>query len=277
ASPSWLHAALACAAGATMLAIFVRRQRRRPYPLIDFAIFRNPSFSSAVAAALFAAAALLGMELVFSQRLQLVLGMSPIQSALFILPLPLAAFVAGPLAGLLLGRIGSRRLLFLALLVSGLGMGGYLLTYDGAVLPQLISLCVLGLGIGATMTAASSTIMQSATPERAGMAASIEEVSYELGGALGVTLMGSILSGVYAQSLSVPAGVTATGAARDSLDEALIVADSLPADLAATLASLARSAFETGYVAVIATATIMLLGTAAFVLLNRARRTAQPG
>ncbi|CAB3836634.1 MFS transporter [Achromobacter mucicolens] len=277
ASPSWLHAALACAAGATMLAIFVRRQRRRPYPLIDFSIFRNASFSSAVAAALFAAAALLGMELVFSQRLQLVLGMSPIQSALFILPLPLAAFVAGPLAGLLLGRIGSRRLLFLALLVSGLGMGGYLLTYDGAVMPQLISLCVLGLGIGATMTAASSTIMQSATPERAGMAASIEEVSYELGGALGVTLMGSILSGVYAQSLSVPAGVTATGAARDSLDEALIVADSLPADLAATLASLARSAFETGYAAVIATATIMLLGTAAFVLLNRTRRTAQPG
>ncbi|MNT43008.1 Methyl viologen resistance protein SmvA [compost metagenome] len=127
------------------------------------------------------------------------------------------------------------------------------------------------------MTAASSTIMQSATPERAGMAASIEEVSYELGGALGVTLMGSILSGVYAQSLAVPAGVSAATAARDSLDEALIVAESLPADLAATLTALARSAFETGYAAVIATATLMLLATAAFVLLNRARRAAQPG
>lgn len=277
ASPSWLHAVLTCAAGAAMLAIFVRRQRRRPYPLIDFAIFRNASFSSAVAAALFAAAALLGMELVFSQRLQLVLGMSPIQSALFILPLPLAAFVAGPLAGLLLGRVGSRRMLFLALLVSGMGMGGYLLTYDAAVMPQMISLCVLGLGIGATMTAASSTIMQSATPERAGMAASIEEVSYELGGALGVTLMGSILSGVYAQTLSVPAGVAANGAARDSLDEALVVAEGLPADLAASLTALARNAFEMGYAAVIATATLMLLGTAAFVLLNRARRAAQLG
>ena len=277
ASPSWLHAVLTCAAGAAMLAIFVRRQRRRPYPLIDFAIFRNASFSSAVAAALFAAAALLGMELVFSQRLQLVLGMSPIQSALFILPLPLAAFVAGPLAGLLFGRVGSRRMLFVALLVSGMGMGGYLLTYDAAVMPQMISLCVLGLGIGATMTAASSTIMQSATPERAGMAASIEEVSYELGGALGVTLMGSILSGVYAQTLSVPAGVAANGAARDSLDEALVVAEGLPADLAASLTALARNAFEMGYAAVIATATLMLLGTAAFVLLNRARRAAQPG
>ncbi|QVQ27773.1 MFS transporter [Achromobacter deleyi] len=277
ASTSWLHAGLACAGGAAMLAIFVRRQRRRPHPLIDFAIFRNAAFSSAVAAALFAAAALLGMELVFSQRLQLVLGMSPIQSALFILPLPLAAFVAGPLAGLLLGRISSKRLLFLSLLVSGAGMGGYLLTYDGSIMPQMISLSVLGVGIGATMTAASSTIMQSATPERAGMAASIEEVSYELGGALGVTLMGSILSGVYAQSLAVPAGVAETTAARDSLDEALIIAESLPADLAATLTRLARAAFETGYAAVIATATVMLLATAAFVLLNRARRPPQPG
>jgi len=156
-------------------------------------------------------------------------------------------------------------------------MGGYLLSYDGSFMAQMASLTVLGVGIGATMTAASSSIMQSATPERAGMAASIEEVSHELGGALGVTLMGSILSGVYAQSLSVPAGVAATGAARDSLDEALVVAESLPADLAATLTEMARGAFETGYAAVIATATIMLLGTAAFVLLNRARRAVQPG
>lgn len=275
ASTSWLHAGLACVAGVAMLAIFVRRQRGRAHPLIDFAIFRNTAFSSAVASALFAAAALFGMELVFSQRLQLVLGMSPIQAALFILPLPLAAFVAGPLAGWMLGRISGKRLLVLSLLVSGAGMGGYLLSYDAAILPQMISLSVLGVGIGATMTAASSTIMQSASPERAGMAASIEEVSYELGGALGVTLMGSILSGVYAQSLTVPDGVPQAAMARDSLDEALIVAEGLSADMASTLTHLAKTAFDAGYAAVIATATVMLLATAAFVLLNRVRRAAR--
>lgn len=270
AQPSWLDAALACAGGAAMLFVFARRQRARPHPLIDFAIFRNRSFSSAVAAALFAAAALLGMELVFSQRLQLVLGMSPIEAALYILPLPLAAFIAGPLAGWLLPRVGSARLLFVALLTSGLGMGGYLFTYDGTLAAQIASLCVLGVGIGATMTAASSTIMQSATPERAGMAASIEEVSYELGGALGVTLMGSILSGVYAHTLEVPAGVSAA-VARDSLDEALALAEGLSGDLGASLARLARGAFDAGYAAVIATAALMLLGTAALVLANRLR------
>ncbi|QYJ23950.1 MFS transporter [Achromobacter sp. ES-001] len=274
ASTSWLHAGLACVAGVAMLTVFVRRQRRRPYPLIDFAIFRNATFSSGVAAALFAGAALLGLELVFSQRLQLVLGMSPIQAALFILPLPLAAFVAGPVAGWLLAYVRGPRLMFLSLAVSAAGMGAYLLCYDGAVLPQMVSLSVLGLGIGATMTAASSSIMQSATPERAGMAASIEEVSYELGGALGVTLMGSILSGVYANTLDVPPALAAAPALRDSLDEALIVAEGLPTDLAATLTELARTAFDTGYAAVIATATVMLVATAAFVLLNRSRRQA---
>jgi len=278
ATTSWLHAGVACVAGVAMLTWFVRRQRSRPYPLIDFSIFRNATFSSGVAAALFAGAALFGMELVFSQRLQLVMGMSPIEAALFILPLPLAAFVAGPLAGWLLGYIRGPRLMFVALAVSGAGMGGYLLSYDGSVLPQMISLSVLGVGIGATMTAASSSIMQSATPERAGMAASIEEVSYELGGALGVTLMGSILTGVYAQTLAVPEGVEGAGIVRDSLDDALIVAESLPADLAAALTHVAKTAFDTGYAAVIATATVMLLATAAFVLLNRSRRPASaPG
>ncbi|WP_249205148.1 MFS transporter [Achromobacter sp. Marseille-Q0513] len=271
ASPSWLHAGLACAAGVAMLAVFVRRQRARPYPLIDFTLFRNPVFSSAVATALFAAAALLGMELVFSQRLQLVQGMSPMQAALYILPLSLAAFVAGPLAGWMLPRVGSRRMLISSLLVSGAGMGGYLLSYDATLIPQMASLCVLGVGIGAAMTAASGTIMQSAPVERAGMAASVEEVSYELGGALGVTLMGSILSGVYAQSLAMPAGVAASPA-RDSLDEALFVAEGLPAELGGALAQLARTAFDAGYAVVLASCTAMLLGAAVLVIwLNRRR------
>jgi DHA2 family multidrug resistance protein-like MFS transporter len=105
------------------------------------------------------------------------------------------------------------------------------------------------------------------------MAASIEEVSYELGGALGVTLMGSILSGVYARSLAVPDGLSGA-AARDSLDQALIVAEGVPADLGETLARLARTAFDTGYAAVLATATALLLATAAFVLFNRRRMKA---
>ena len=253
--------------------VFARRQRA-PYPLIDFTLFRNPVFSSAVATALFAAAALLGMELVFSQRLQLVQGMSPMQAALYILPLSLAAFVAGPLAGWMLPRVGSRRMLISSLLVSGAGMGGYLLSYDAALIPQIASLCVLGAGIARRHDRrVRHHHAERARGARAGMAASVEEVSYELGGALGVTLMGSILSGVYAQSLDVPVGVAASPA-RDSLDEALIVADQLSAELGGALAQLARTAFDAGYAAVLASCTAMLLGAAVVVLLKGRRGAA---
>ncbi len=263
ARPSWLHAGLACAAGVAMLAVFVRRQRARPYPLIDFTLFRNPVFSSAVATALFAAAALLGMELVFSQRLQLVLGFSPLEAGWAVLPLPVAAFVAGPVVGRLLPRWGSARLLGRALLASGLGMGGYLALHQAAALWQALSLVVLGCGIGATMTAASATLLMSAPADRAGMAASVEEVSYELGGVLGVTVMGSLLSAVYARALVLPDTATRLpSTVFDSIDEALLVAEGLAGEAASHLVQAASAAFNHGFAAVLLLATALLLAAA---------------
>ncbi len=93
------------------------------------------------------------------------------------------------------------------LLISGLGMGSYLLLHNAPTIIQIISLTVIGAGVGSTMTAASSTIMQVAPASKAGMAASIEEVSYELGGATGVTLMGSLLSFAYSATFMLPAGL----------------------------------------------------------------------
>ena len=246
-SPDWALAAVALVLGLGFLALF-----------------RNPAFATAVASALVAAAALIGMELVFSQRLQLVQGLSPLQAGLAVLPLPLAAFVAGPVAGHWLPRLGGARMLPASLLLSGLGMGGYLLVHDMGWWPQAAALALLGLGIGAAMTTASSTIMQSAPADRAGMAASVEEVSYELGGALGVTLMGSLLSAVYAGSLRLPEGLglALPDSVRDSLDEALLAAEQLRPQAAHQLTELARTAFGQGFSAVIAGATLLLVCTA---------------
>ncbi|AKQ53567.1 MFS transporter [Bordetella hinzii] len=263
--PSLAAAAAAALAGLGMLWVFGRRQRRMAHPLIDFSLFRNRTFCSAVAAAVFAAAALLGMELVFTQRLQLVLDFSPLQAAVYLLPLPVAAFVSGPLAGWMLPRAGERRMLAGALLLSGLGAGAYLLVYEGSLAAQVSALALMGLGIGATMTAASGTIMQSAPADRAGMAASIEEVSYELGGALGVTLMGSLLSGVYARTL--PGAMPA--AARGSLDEALLAAGRLPAEAGRQWVAAAKEAFDMGFVAVMLAVTAILVGSALLVVFNR--------
>ena len=261
-SPEWLAVAVALAVGAMFLWAFVHRQRRSAEPLLDFTLFRNPAFAGAVAAASMAAAALIGMQLVFSQRLQLVLGYSPLEAGWANMPLSLAAFVAGPIAGRVLPRLGSTRLLPIALLTSAAGMAGYLVVRDMGLALSITSLAMLGLGVGATMTAASSTIMQSAPPERAGMAASVEEVSYELGGALGVTFMGSLLTFVYGRAMDVPQAAGLPDAVRDSLDEALLVAEHLPAPTANALTALANAAFNQGFDAVIGAGALLLFATA---------------
>lgn len=231
--PSHAAALASLLAGALFLYLLARRQRRRPDPLIDFAMFRERRFASAVAAALTAAATLVGMELVLSQRLQRVLDMSPLQAGLFFLPIPLASFVAGPLSGWLMPRVGSTRMLWLSLLTGGIGMGAYMATYvaayEAGAVAQMTSLAIIGFGLGAAMTAASNAIMLNAPPGQAGMAASVEEVSFELGGAIGVTVLGSIMSAVYTASLQLPAGLNVNPVVRDSLDDALLAAAQLPA------------------------------------------------
>ncbi|BES87015.1 MFS transporter [Pectobacterium araliae] len=267
--PSYNDTLIALLIGVAFITLFVRRQRNSTHPLVDFSLFRLRPFSAAVAAAIVAAAALIGMELAFTQRLQLVVGLSPLQAGLFILPLSLASFISGPLTGKILPHVNSGKILAAGLLISGLGMGSYLLLHNAPIIIQVISLTVIGAGVGSTMTAASSTIMQVAPAAKAGMAASIEEVSYELGGATGVTLMGSLLSFAYSATFMLPTGFTVPDTAYDSLDEALIFAESLPENMQRILIAQAHTAFDSGFSVVLAVATLILLLTSAFVWITR--------
>jgi len=260
--PSWESAALAFAVGAAAMAVFVRRQRRSAAPLIDFALFADPRFTGGVATALIASAALIGVELVFSQRLQLVLEYSPLEAGLLILPIPAAAFLAGPLTGLALPRLGGERVLWGSLFLSGFALAAFLATYQSPPVYWLSALAVMGFGVGAAMTAASTVIMLSAPEERAGMAASVEEVSFELGGALGIALLGSLMSALYSHAMALPDGTMLADEARDSLDEALRLAASLPSDQAEQITALARTAFDAAFVGVTGAAAALLLAAA---------------
>ncbi len=265
--PSFEAMLIALVLGTLFLALFIRRQRRADQPMLDLSLFSTSGFRNAVISAVVSAAALIGMELVFSQRLQLVLGLSPLEAALFILPLPLGSFVAGPLAGHYLPRLGEQRMLFWTLLLSAAAMLTYLLAHNAAAPVQIVSLALLGLTMGAALTAASSTIMLSVPADKAGMAASLEEVSFELGGAAGVTLAGSLLSAIYAYSASqmIPPWLALNPMIFESLDDALVVAATLAPEDAAMLIGSARSAFDAGFVAVLATCAALLLMAALLV------------
>nr|WP_319637589.1 MFS transporter [Brucella sp. HL-2] len=262
--------AAALVIGLIATTVFVRRQLTSAEPLIDFSLFKTKLFSMGVFAALVASGSMTGMELVFSQRMQLIEGMSPLQAGLVILPIPLAAFVAGPIAGMQLPRLGAGRVLWASLGITALGVVIYILTYKLSTPFYLAGLAVLGFGVGCAMTGASSSIMGNAPAEKAGMAASVEEVSFELGNALGVTIFGTILSAFYTASLVLPAGRNIPIIARDSLDEALLAAQSLPPEDASLLTKLAASSFENAYVAVIvATALLLIFATIATYIVQR--------
>lgn len=270
-TPSLAGMLVALVLGALFLWLFIRRQRRAAQPMLDLGLFSTPGFRNAVISAVVSAAALIGMELVFSQRLQLVLGLSPLEAALFILPLPLGSFVSGPLAGYYLPRLGHQRMLFWTLLLSSAAMLSYLLLYNAAAYLQIISLGFLGMTIGAALTASSSTIMLSVPADKAGMAASIEEVSFELGGAVGVTLAGSLLSAVYAYvaGVAIPSWLTRNPLAFESLDDALVLAETLPAESAAMMTAFARSAFDAGFLVVLLASTALLLVAALLVRFSK--------
>ena len=187
--PMPLAIVLALLAAAAACCMFVRRQRRQAYPLIDFSLFRNPSLLTGVIAAALAMAATAGIELLLTQRLQLVLGLTPLHAGLIVTAFAAGSLPVGVLAGGLLHRTGARPLIGGGLLLGALGVLVTLLLTPGAVpllgggrspawvVPGLV---LAGAGLGIVMVAASAAIISGAPPHRAGMASSIESVSYEL-------------------------------------------------------------------------------------------------
>lgn len=262
-------------AGALGLFLFVRGQWGSRSPLIDFSLFRNRGFSLGVCAALLLSLSMIGVELALSQRLQLVLGLTPLQAGLAILPLPLAAFVGGPLAGWVLPRMGLDKVLYRSLFVSGFAMAGLLFARDGGQLLQGLCMAAMGLGMGAGMSVASAAIMNGASRSKSGMAASIEEVSFELGGALGIAVFGSILTAVYTASLTLPEGVPVLGEALNSIDGAILAAETMPAAAADSLLYMARGAFDKAFAAVIGIAAVPSLCLALLLLMRRRPESAR--
>jgi MFS transporter, DHA2 family, multidrug resistance protein len=270
--------ALALLLGLAFGGMYLRRQRTRAQPLLDLTLFRLPDFTGAFAAACLGTAGMVGLELALSQYLQLVEQRSALGAALIFLPAAVAGFIAGPLAGRMMRRLRP------ALLASGAFTGAALCAMALALLPEagiawpltrLLLIAGIGLGIGASVTFASSTIMNAAPPDRGGMAASIEEVGFEFGNALGVAVFGSVMTIAYSLALA-PAQITVAlpGTVRDSLDEALRVADALAPHEADVLRTAARAAFGTALQATLLGVAALWLVTAAFIRGARARANA---
>ncbi|GGG04279.1 MFS transporter [Paenibacillus albidus] len=254
--------------GVVALIIFIRRQNKSASPLIDLSLFRITRFSSGFITALVGAFAQMGIQYIVTQRLQLVEGLTPLQAGLYTISIPAASLIAGPLTGSLLHRMDVIRIQSFSLLLAALGMGVYLTQFNAGVAGQILGLGLLGAGLGAGMTAASHSIMNYAPADKAGMAASIEEVAYELGGASGIAIIGSMSALGYSLAMKVPSDLQVPAMVKDSLDEALLVAESLPSQAAAALQAAGQFAFDHSFFMIITGVAVFLAAASLIVRLT---------
>ncbi|GII00410.1 MFS transporter [Planobispora takensis] len=260
---------VAAVLGVVTLAAFALRQTRLAEPLIDVRLFRNRAFSASVGSAMIAMFAMLAMSLIFAQYFQLVLGWSPLVAGLAGLPGGVGAGIGGAAAGPLISRLGRAGVVALGMVLAAVGFGLYSRVGTELSYPYLVvAMIVASTGIGLTFAVVNDTIVASAPRERAGAAAAISETATEMGGALGIAVLGTVLNSAYTANLVLPADLPAEAGAQvgDTLGDALRTAATLPADLASSVTGAAREAFVEGMQTTVLTGAGILLVLAAVAL-----------
>jgi MFS transporter, DHA2 family, multidrug resistance protein len=270
--------ALAVVAGLAVGVAFVRRQQRLDDPLLDLQMFSVPAFSAALMTNVLSFFVGFGALLFIAQYLQLVLGLSPLQAGLWMLPSS-----AGFILGSLLTPVLTRRARPVVVMAGGLALAaaGFLLLtrLDSATgLAVLVTgSVVFSLALAPVDTLATDLAVGAAPPERAGAASALAETSAEFGGALGIAILGVIGTAAYRSQVAdaVPAGLPpqAAAAARDTLGGAVAAAGQLPDQLGEALLGAARQAFTQGLHLAFAVSAALLFAVSilAAALLRRVR------
>jgi len=268
--------------GLAVGAAFLRRQRALAHPLIDLRLFRSRAFSASLAVYLLGTLVAFGAYIYIAQYLQLVLGLPPLQAGLATVP-SMAAFVVGSmLVPVIARRVRPWSLMAAGLVLAAVGFG-VLAQADGAggaggaggLEVIVIGSIIYSLGFSPVVILATDLIVGSAPVERAGAASAISETSSELGGALGIAVLGSIGVAVYRGMMAtgIPLGVPPDAAevARGTLGGAVSVAQQLPDPLRAELLGTARDAFAHAFqiTAVISAVLAVTMAVIAAILLRQ--------
>src|SRR4051794_37235085 len=195
--------ALAIAAGLVLAVLFARRPRR-PEPLLDLTLFRSRVYAAALATNFLALFVVFGMSLLLAQYLQSVLGLSPLAAGLWSVPEALG-FVAG---GLLAPRAAARWtgpvVITVGLLIGAVGWMLVATTHNGLA-PLVAGSTLAAIGVAAVVTLVTDLAVSAAPAARAGAASAASETSSELGGALGLPVLGSIGAAIYPTGIPVGA------------------------------------------------------------------------
>ncbi|HEV8064041.1 MAG TPA: MFS transporter, partial [Acidimicrobiales bacterium] len=279
-SAGWGQARILVAfvAAVVLLTVFVLWERRTDHPILEVSFFSNPRFTAASIAVTLVFFAMFGSLFFISQFLQFVLGYEPFRSGLALLPVAGVLMVAAPASAKLVSKVGTKLVVTggLVLVAASLLIFSRTTTTSGYALVAVV-LVVIGAGMGLAMAPATDSIMGSLPPEKAGVGSAMNDTTREVGGALGVAIMGSITTALYSSRFAAgPAyaqlhaeSARAAEAAKASIGAAVLISTKLPAPAATTVKVLADGAFVHALdVTVLVAAAVALAGAVvAFVFL----------
>jgi EmrB/QacA subfamily drug resistance transporter len=266
---------------AVLLVAFFVWERKSSHPMLDLNFFKNPRFTSASASISILFFAMFGVIFLLTQYFQFVLGYSPLEAGVRLLPLALTMMVVAPLSARIVERVGTKAVVSTGLFLSGLGVlsfvGLEVSTGYGNIFWRLMLMAV---GMGLTMAPATESIMGSLPLAKAGVGSAVNDTTRQVGGALGVAIIGSVLASTYGSKVGdavagqqLPAG--AASDAKNSLGFALQTASQIGGPAGNALASTARTAFVDGmHQGYLVGAAVLILGAIAALiwLPARARR-----
>jgi EmrB/QacA subfamily drug resistance transporter len=255
-------------AAAVLVAAFLGVERGRSRPMIDLSLFRTPAFSAASASVTVASFALFGFIFLVTQYFQFMRGFGPLSTGVRILPVAMTIAIGSVGGVALAGRIGSRAVVTSGLVLLGsafawIAASGTFMPYD-RIVGQMV---LMGLGLGLTTAPATESILSVLPPAKAGVGSAVNDATREAGGTLGVAVLGSIFTSLYASRLTttafgaLPAHVVSS--AQNSVAAALTAVGAAPGGTQAQLLDGVQTSFMSGFhLACIVGAGVCLLGAA---------------
>ena len=236
-------------AAAVLLVAFVQWERRRPDPMLDVRLFTNLRFSAASGAVTVAFFALFGFIFLIAMYMQQLRHYSALSTGVRILPVAGSIAVASVAGSALAVRLGNKAVVAIGL--TSLGSSFAWIGVSAAFEPYhtiALQMVLMGLGLGLTSTAATESIMGVVRPEQAGAGSAVNDATREVGGTLGVAILGSVYSTLYLHKISstLPAPASALRQAASSFGAGQIAAARLPGPAGAAMEQAVRGAFMSG-------------------------------
>jgi EmrB/QacA subfamily drug resistance transporter len=221
-----------------LLSGFIAWERHTPTPMLDMSFFQNARFTAANSSITLAFFAMFGSMFLLTQYWQFVHGYTPLQAGVRLVPFALVMMVTATMSARIVERVGTKAVVTTGLLIVSAALFGLsFIQYNSPYLRVILNYCVMSMGMGLVMAPATESVMGSLPREKAGVGSAVNDTTRQVGGAMGVAVIGSVVASAYSANITRAApAVGLDGAALDkakgSLGAALETAQTLGANAA---------------------------------------------